>query len=109
MRSLSDSAIRRLRDAADAPDLTGTKYEVLDRIGQGGMGTVYRARDLRLNRDVAVKLLHEKYAPNSQAARRFVDEARMPLPGKSRPSAPKSRPPMPIRPVQPLPLKAARP
>ena len=40
MNALSDAALRRLRDAADAPDLTGTKYEIVERIGQGGMGTV---------------------------------------------------------------------
>jgi len=54
---LSDAALRRLRDAADAPDLTGTKYEIVDRIGQGGMGTVYRARDRELHRDVALKVI----------------------------------------------------
>jgi serine/threonine protein kinase len=44
MSGLSDAALRRLRDAADLPDLGGTKYEIIDRVGQGGMGTVYRAR-----------------------------------------------------------------
>ena len=75
MRSLSDSAIRRLRDAADAPDLTGTKYEVLDRIGQGGMGTVYRARDRELGREVALKVIRlPEGAPD--VAARMLREAR---------------------------------
>ena len=75
MRSLSDSAIRRLRDAADAPDLTGTKYEVLDRIGQGGMGTVYRARDRELGRDVALKVIRLPEGSPDVAAR-MLREAR---------------------------------
>jgi serine/threonine protein kinase len=75
MKSLSDSAIRRLRDAADAPDLTGTKYEVLDRIGQGGMGTVYRARDRELGREVALKVIRLPESSPDVAAR-MLREAR---------------------------------
>ena len=57
------------------PEVPG--YELAEEIGHGGMGVVYRARDLALNRDVAVKILHDKYSPTSLAARRFLDEARI--------------------------------
>jgi serine/threonine protein kinase/F0F1-type ATP synthase delta subunit len=52
-------------------------YELLDEIGHGGMGVVYRARDTALDRDVAVKLLAERYPADSLAAQRFLSEARI--------------------------------
>jgi eukaryotic-like serine/threonine-protein kinase len=52
-------------------------YELQDEIGRGGMGVVYRARDTALDRDVAVKLLSERYPPDSVSAQRFLSEARI--------------------------------
>ncbi|HYK05480.1 MAG TPA: protein kinase [Thermoanaerobaculia bacterium] len=58
---------------------TGTKlgpYEILQSIGSGGMGDVYRARDSRLDRDVAVKVLPERFARDPEARMRFEREAK---------------------------------
>jgi eukaryotic-like serine/threonine-protein kinase len=51
-------------------------YEILDAIGAGGMGEVYRARDPRLSRDVAIKIMAADLAKNVEWLRRFEQEAR---------------------------------
>jgi len=51
-------------------------FEVRAEIGAGGMGTVYRAYDTKLRRDVAIKILQEKFEQNREYLRRFEREAR---------------------------------
>src|SRR5262249_47367244 len=51
-------------------------YEILSPLGAGGMGEVYRARDTRLGRDVAVKVLSQHLSANSEVRARFEREAR---------------------------------
>jgi serine/threonine protein kinase len=52
-------------------------YEILAAIGAGGMGEVYRARDTRLNRDVAIKILPDLFAADADRVARFQREAQV--------------------------------
>ena len=51
-------------------------YEIVSALGAGGMGEVYRARDLRLARDVALKILPDAFANDPDRLARFQREAR---------------------------------
>jgi serine/threonine protein kinase len=76
MKFLSDSALERLRDAAETPDLAGTRYRLLDRIARGGMGVVYAAEDENLQRRVALKVI-DVPATDGDLANRLIREARV--------------------------------
>lgn len=65
------------RTDALAPPLSGGRYELVGEIARGGMGVVYRATDTAFAREVAVKVLLDRFAPTSGTARRFHDEARI--------------------------------
>jgi tetratricopeptide (TPR) repeat protein/tRNA A-37 threonylcarbamoyl transferase component Bud32 len=54
-----------------------SRYDLLEEIGHGGIGVVYRGRDGLLGRELAVKVLRENYRDNPEARRRFINEARI--------------------------------
>ena len=76
MKSLPDRVLDHLRQVADWPDLSTTKYEPIEKIGQGGMASVYLARDRELDRPVAIKVLSDLYGDPS-AKMRMLEEARI--------------------------------
>ncbi len=67
----------RVSALRSAPELFPDGYEKHEIVGQGGMGIVYRARDVALDRDIAIKVLQPHFAADSAEAKRFVEEARI--------------------------------
>src|SRR5256714_5981342 len=59
-----------------SPQTTIAQYTIVSKIGEGGMGEVYRARDTKLGRDVAIKVLPAAFSENCERLRRFEQEAR---------------------------------
>ena len=70
-RSANESAEARVRWAV------GDDYEILSKLGSGAFGTVWRARDLSLEREVALKALHPSIARDDRAVRAFWREAKL--------------------------------
>jgi eukaryotic-like serine/threonine-protein kinase len=74
----TDGVALELRDKGDPfiGTTIGGRFKVTEMLGQGGMGSVYLARQLSVDRDVAIKILRKDTADDTLAARRFLLEAK---------------------------------
>ena len=85
-KSVKDGVMDRIqREAAPPPGESASQgqlpksiggYELISRIGRGGMGTVFKARQVSIDRIVALKVLFPKLAKNEEFVQRFLREAR---------------------------------
>jgi eukaryotic-like serine/threonine-protein kinase len=73
---LDDDRLAHLRSVASLPDLTGTRYRLIRRLGRGGMAAVFLVEDTALEREAALKVLEDP-DPSGEAAARLVSEARL--------------------------------
>src|ERR1051326_1343541 len=69
-------AVARVEGELTPGEVLDGTYQLVQRIGGGGMGVVFRARDLRLDRDVAIKVLKPSEGSNDHLRRFFEREAR---------------------------------
>jgi serine/threonine-protein kinase len=68
---------RITRDEEKGEPLRIGNYEIIGKIGDGGLGTVYKARQISMSRDVALKVLHKKWLTDEEFKKRFLLEARL--------------------------------
>ena len=60
-----------------SPQSSIAHYRIVSKLGEGGMGAVYRATDTKLNRDVAIKVLPDAFANDADRLARFTREAQV--------------------------------
>jgi eukaryotic-like serine/threonine-protein kinase len=76
---LSDLVLHHLREVVDLPDLAGTRYQLAEEIGRGGLGVVYAARDMQLDRRVALKVMDAAWAGEARLIARLEHPGIVPV------------------------------
>src|SRR6202034_1066494 len=74
LATASDQLDPLSKAASDSHTLLGERYRVIDTLGSGGMGTVYKVHDQQLNKEFAVKLLRSDLAKDEVSIKRFTNE-----------------------------------
>ncbi|MEI6231710.1 MAG: serine/threonine-protein kinase [Planctomycetota bacterium] len=77
IRAVRTALGRLQRDEEKGDVLRIGNYEIIGKIGDGGLGTVYKARQISMSRDVALKVLHKKWLGDEEFKKRFLLEARL--------------------------------
>ncbi len=77
VRAVKTALGRLQRDEEKGDALRIGNYEIIGKIGDGGLGTVYKARQISMSRDVALKVLHKKWLGDEEFKKRFLLEARL--------------------------------
>ena len=79
LQDMPDAARPVRPGSPEMPDLSGqpSRYQLIGELARGGMGAIFRGRDLDLGRDLAVKVIREEHRDHPEMVRRFVEEARI--------------------------------